>query len=164
MTKKTKVILLLTHIVLLLLGFVAGAFSPFPKLLRENAMMISQGNMISHYAALTDLARSNGDRDAYKKSLFTFLAILDDVNKHPSEFFDTKTTSTDIAFAYEKLSRLERESGNGKTANDYLNKAVHACEQSGLKDCSVEKLSFISKKLEENSMFSPKDKDAKNKH
>jgi len=164
MTKKMKIILILTFIAVFAVGFVVGAFSPFAKLMAKVMKMTSQGSMISHYATLTDVARSHGDRDAYKKSLMSFLAVLNDVNKHPSEFFDTKTTSTDIAFTYERLSRIERELGNDKKADDYMNKAVQACGQSGLKDCSVEKLSSISKKLEENSIFSSKEKDTKAKH
>lgn len=164
MTKKMKIILILANSVVFAVGFVAGAFSPFAKLITEGSKMTTQGDMISHYATLADVARSHGDQDAYKKSLIAFLTILNDVNKRPSELFDTKLTSTDIAFTYERLSRLERESGNEKAADAYLNKAVQACGQSGLKDCSVEKLSSISKKLEENSMYSSKVKESKTKH
>jgi hypothetical protein len=114
----------------------------------------TQGAMISHYSQMTEIARSKGDRDAYKKSLVTFLTILDDVAKKPSELFDTKTTATDTAFTYERLSRLEKEAGNAKTAEDYLKLSVEACGKSVMKDCSPEKISKITKKLDESGLFS----------
>jgi hypothetical protein len=164
MTRKMKILLIFTHLALLFVGVVAGIISPLGKLTREYVMMTSQGNMIGHFAALTDVTRNHGDREAYKKALLVYLSVLDEVNKHPSEFFDTKITSTDKAFVYERLSRLERESGNAKSADDYLNLAVQACGKSGMKDCSVEKLSLISKRMEESSMFSSPKKDTKTEH
>jgi hypothetical protein len=164
MTKKMKFTLLLSHLILLGVGLIVGTFWPLGKLTREYVMMTSQGNMIGHFAALTDVTRSHGDREAYKKSLLAYLSVLDDVNKHPSEFFDTKITSTDKAFVYEKLSRLERESGNATGADDYLNLAVQACRESGMKDCSIEKISLISKKMEGSSMVSSKKEDTKKEH
>ena len=164
MTKKMKVIFLLTHIAALGIGYVLGVFSPGAKYMKEGAMMATQGGMISHYASLVDITRNNGDRDAYKKSLLAFLAVLEEIIKQPSEFFDAKTTSTDKVFVYERLSRLERESGNAKAADDYMNLAVQTCGKSGLKDCSIEKIITLSKKIEESSMISPKSKESSAKH
>jgi len=163
MAKKMKVILLLTHIAVLGIGFVEGIFSPFVKLMREGVMMTTQGGIISHYASLVDVARNEGNRDAYKKSLLAFLAVLEEINKQPSKVFDTKTTSIDKVLVYERLSRLEREAGNSKAADDYMNLAVQTCGKSGLKDCSNEKITTISKKMEEKSMFSPKSKEGSTK-
>lgn len=164
MTKKMKVIFLLTHIAALGIGYVLGVFSPGAKYMKEGAMLATQGGMISHYASLVDVARNNGDRDAYKKSLLAFLAVLEEIIKQPSEFFDAKTTSTDKVFVFERISRLEREVGNAKAADDYMNLAVQACGKSGLKDCSFEKLTELSKKIEESSMFPPKSKEGNTKH
>ena len=164
MTKRMKVILLFTHIAVLGIGFVVGTCSPFAKLMREGVMMTTQGGMISHYASLVDVAREEGSRDAYKKSLLVFLTVLEDINKHPTEFFDEKTTSTDMMLIFERLSRLEREADNVKAADNYMNLAIQTCGKSGIKKCTAEKVSSISKKLEENSMFPPNEKNSGAKH
>jgi len=163
MNRKIKVTLILvaTHTAVLVIGLFAGFNSSVTKNVSEAMQWTSQGAMISHYSQMTDIARSEGDRDAYKKSLIAFSAVLDDVAKKPSVLFDAKTTSTDKTFTYERLSRLEKESGNGKVAEDYLKLAVDACGRSILKDCSVDKITKISKKLESNSMFSGDEKSKK---
>jgi hypothetical protein len=164
MTKKMKMVMVLTHVAVLAVGFMVGVFSSFARYANEGMKMTSQGAMISHYASLVDVAKRHGDQNAYKKSLLAFSSVLDEIIKHPSEFFDAKTTSTDKVFVCERLSRIARETGNTKEADDYMNLAVQTCGQSGLKNCSIEKITMISKKLEENSMFQPKDKDSRIKH
>lgn len=164
MTRKMKVVLIFTHIAVLAVGLVVGFYSSFVKSAQESTKMASQVAMISHYAILVDVARNDGDRDAYKKSLLAFLTVLEEIIKQPSQLFDAKTTFTDEVFVYERLSRLERETVNTKAAEDYLRLAVQTCGKSGLKDCSVEKISTISKKIEESSMIPPKIKENSTKH
>jgi len=161
MNRKIKLTLILvaTHAAVLAVGLVAGFYSSITKNVSEAMQWTSQGAMISHYSQMTEIARSKGDRDSYNKSLVAFLAVLDGVAKKPSVLFDAKTTSTDKAFTYERLSRLEKEAGNAKAAEDYLKLSVEACGRSMLKDCSVENITKISKKLEESSsMFSGEQK------
>lgn len=153
---KMTLILIATHIGVLFVGLVAGFYSSVAISASEPMQWASQGAILSHYSQMTEIARSNGDRTGYKESLLTFLTVLDDVAKRPSKMFDTKTTATDKAFAYERLSRLEKEAGNARAAEDYLKLSVEACGKSLLKDCSPEKISSITKKIDENSMFSAK--------
>ncbi len=156
MTRKMKLILILTHLAVFAAGFVLGVFSSFTRYAKEGMKMTSQGAMISHYGLMVDLQRNEGDRDAYRKALIAYLGVLDDIIKHPSEFFDAKTTSVDKMLIYERLSRLERDAGNVKASDDYMKSALQTCSNTGWKDCSVEKITKISKKLEENSLISPK--------
>ena len=100
--------------------------------------------------------RNEGNRDAYRKSLIAYLDVLDDIIKRPSEFFDAKTSSVDKMLIYERLSRLEREAGNMKAADGYMDSAVQTCGNTGWKDCSIEKITKISSKLEEHGLISPK--------
>jgi hypothetical protein len=151
-----KVVLILTHVVVLAVGFVAGVFSSFARYANEGMKMTSQGAMISHYGLRVDVQRNEGDRDAYRKALIAYLGVLDDIIKHPSEFFDPKTTSVDKMLVYERLSRLEQEDNNTKKADDYKKLAVQTCGNTGWKDCSVDRITRISKKIEENGLISPK--------
>lgn len=156
MTRKAKIVLTITHIVVLAIGIVVGFYSRFAELAGEGMKMTSQGAMISHYGLRVDIQRNEGDRDAYRNALIAYLGVLDDIIKHPSEFFDPKTTSVDKLLVYERLSRLERESNNPKKADEYISLAVQTCGNTGWKDCSIERITKVSKKLEENGMVSPK--------
>src|SRR6266480_2295959 len=143
MTRKMKITLVLSHLGVLAIGLFAGSFSKFAKYAGEGMKMTSQGAMISHYGLLVDIQRNEGDRDAYRKALIPYLGVLDDIIKHPTEFFDAKTTSVDKMLIYERLSRLEREAGNTKAADDYLASAVKTCANTGWKDCSIEKITKV---------------------
>jgi hypothetical protein len=156
MTRKMKVVLIITHVAVLAIGLVAGFYSSFAHYAREGMKMTSQGAMISHYGLRVDIQRNKGDRDAYRNSLIAYLGIMDDILKHPSEFFTAKTTSVDIMLIYERLARLEREAGNAKAADDYMNLAVQTCGNTGWKDCSNEKITRISREIEEKSLIPPK--------
>ena len=57
MTRKMKMILILTHVVVLAVGFVAGVFSSFANFAKEGMMMTSQGAMISHYGLMVDVQK-----------------------------------------------------------------------------------------------------------
>jgi hypothetical protein len=57
---------------------------------------------------------------------------------------------------YERLSRLEKEAGNAKAADDYMNLAIQTCGNTGWKDCSIENITRISRKIEEESLVPPK--------
>jgi len=149
-------VLVLTHVAVLAIGYVAGIYSSFARYAKEGLNMASQGAMISHYGLMVDAQRNEGDRDAYRKALIAYLGILDDIIKHPSEFFQPKTTSVDKMFIYERLSQLEREAGNAKAADDYMHSAIHTCGDTGWKDCSVERITSISRKMEEKSLIPPK--------
>lgn len=165
MTRKMKIVLFFTHVAVLAVGLVAGFYSSFYA--QEGMKMSSQMAMISHYGLRVDVQRNEGDRDAYRKSLITYLGVLDDIFKHPSQIFDAKTTSVDKMLIYERLSRLERESGNVRAADDYMNSAIQTCGNTGWKDCSFEKITNISKKLEEKGLIplkSPKTNDVNAKH
>lgn len=151
MTIRTKVVLTITHIVVLAIGIVVGA-----KLAGEGMKMTSQGAMISHYGLRVDIQRNEGDRDAYRKALIAYLGILDDIIQHPSDFFDPNTTAVDKMFVYERLSRLEKEANNSKKADEYMSLAVQTCGSTGWKDCSIERINKVSKKLEESGLVSPK--------
>ena len=156
MTRKIKVILVFSHIGILGIGLIVGFYSKYAKYAGEGMRMTSQGAMISHYGLRVDIQRNEGDRDAYRKALIAYLGVLDDIIKHPTEFFDAKTTSVDKMLIYERLSRLEREAGNGKAADDYMNSAIQTCGNTGWRDCTTEKISKVSRKLEENGLISPK--------
>jgi hypothetical protein len=154
MTRKMKIVFTLTHLAVLTVGVVLGL--SVDRYAQEGMKMSSQMAMISHYGLRVDIQRNEGDHDAYRKSLITYLGVLDDIFKHPSAIFDAKTTSVDKMLIYERLSRLEREAGNAKTADEYMNSAVQTCSNTGWKDCSIEKITRISKKMEENGLVSPK--------
>jgi hypothetical protein len=156
MTRKIKIVLVFTHLVLLGIGFVAGLYSSFPKYAQESMNISSQMAMISHYSMMVDAQRNEGNRDAYRESLITYLNVMDDIFKHPTKIFDGKTISVDKMLILERLSRLEREAGNAKAADDYMKSEIQSCGNAGWKDCSVEKISDISRKLEEKSMIPPK--------
>jgi hypothetical protein len=156
MTRKLKIVLVFTHLAFLAIGFVAGLYSSFAKYAQESMNMSSQMAMISHYSMMVDAQRNEGDRDAYRKSLITYLNVMDDIFKHPTKIFDVKTTSVDKMLILERLSRLEREAGNAKAADDYMKSAIQSCGNAGWKDCSIEKISDISRKLEEKSLIPPK--------
>lgn len=87
MTKKTKIMLIFSHIAVLSIGFVVGLYSSFTKDAKEVMRMSSQAAMISHYGLLVDTQRNEGDRDAYKKALITYLGVLDETFKHPTALF-----------------------------------------------------------------------------
>jgi hypothetical protein len=61
-----------------------------------------------------------------------------------------------LLLVYERPSRLEREAGDAKSADDYMNSAVQTCGNTRWKDCSFEKINRISRKIEENGLVSPK--------
>ena len=153
MTRRMKVALVFSHVAVLAIGFAAGVFSPIVRVLRDGLLMTSQGAAIAHYAALVDIQRDEGDRDAYRKSLIAFLGVLDDVAKHPSEFFDSKTTATDMMLIYARLSTLEKEAGNAEASDAYAKLAVDTCARTGWKDCSIERIQKISRRMEESSWF-----------
>ncbi len=155
MTRRMKVVLVFSHVSVLAIGFAAGVFSPIVRVLREGLLMTSQGAAIAHYSTLVDIQRNEGDRDAYRKSLIAFLAVLDDVAKHPSEFFDRNTTATDMMLIYARLSTLEKEAGNAVASDAYAKLAVDTCGHTGWKDCSIERIQTISRRMEESSLIKP---------
>ncbi len=156
LTKTMKIVLVFTHLAVLTIGIFAGFYSSFAKYAQESMNMSSQMAMTSHYSLMVDAQRNEGDRDAYRKALITYLNVLDDIFEHPSKIFDAKTTSVDKMLVLERLSRLESQEGNAKAANDYMNSAIKSCGKAGWKDCSFEKISDISRKLEEKSLIPPK--------
>jgi hypothetical protein len=150
-----KVLFVISHVSILAVGFAAGVFSPIARVLREGLLMTSQGVAIAHYATLVDIQRNEGDQDAYRKSLIAFLGVLNDVAKHPSEFFDSKTTSIDMMLTYERLSTLEKEAGNSEASDAYMKLALTTCGRTGWKDCSIARIQRISRKMEESSLIRP---------
>ncbi len=155
MTRRMKVLLVFSHVAILAIGFAAGVFSPMAGVLRQGLLMTSQGAAIAHYATWVDIQRTEGDRDAYRKSLIAYLGVLDDVAKHPSAFFDSKITTFDIVLTYERLSRLEKEAGNADASDAYRKLAVDTCGHTGWKDCSIERIQKISRRMEEGSLIKP---------
>jgi hypothetical protein len=154
MTNKMKIALIFTHLSVLTVGVVLGL--TVDRYAQEGMKMSSQMAMISHYSLMVDAQRNEGDRDAYRKVMITYLNVLDDIFKHPSKISDAKTTSVDKMLILERLSRLESEAGNAKAANDYRNSAIQSCGNAGWKDCSFDRISNISRKLEEKSLIPPK--------
>jgi len=156
MTKKTKIMLIFSHIAILSVGFAVGLYSSFTKDAKEVMRMSSQAAIISHYGLLVDTQRNEGDRDAYKKALLKYLGVLEEIFKQPTALFDAKSTSVDKMLIFERLSRLEREAGNEKASKDYMNSAIQTCGNTGWKDCSMQNISAISRKLEAQGMIPPK--------
>jgi hypothetical protein len=64
--------------------------------------------------------------------------------------------SKDKTLTYERLSRIEKEAGNITKSVEYTKLAIENCGSSGWKDCSIDHIAMISKKLEENTGFKKK--------
>jgi hypothetical protein len=157
---KKKLLLVFTHIIAVVLGAVAVyiwlGFNVGQKMTEANATM-TQGALISRYAAFVNVTRAYGTKEEYKESLLKFLAALDEAAKQPSSLlFDKKTYSKDKTFTYERLSRIEKEAGNITKSVEYTKLAIENCGSSGWKDCSIDHIAMISKKLEENTGFKKK--------
>jgi hypothetical protein len=158
---KKKLLLVFTHILAAVLGgavaiYIWFGFNVYQKITEANATM-TQAALISRYALFTDVMRSNGTKEEYKESLLKYLAALDEAAKQPSSvLFDKKTYARDKTLTYARLSRLEKEAGNITKSVEYIKLATENCGNSGWKDCSVDQIAMISKKLEENTGFKKK--------
>ena len=132
------------------------------RVLKESNAMMTQVAIISRYSLFLDAQRANASPQDYREALKRFLAAVDEAAKQPSSFLDEKVLASDKVLTYERLARLERDACSLKDAEDYMQLAVEACGNTGLKDCSPENISRVSKKLEEYG-FRSKSKDSTNK-
>jgi hypothetical protein len=157
MTKNKKILIFTsTH----LLALVVGAVIVFlwlgieaKKTVTESNAMMTQVAVVSRYAAFVDVQRINGTKEEYKEALMNFLTAIDEAVKQPSSFYDKKMQAGDKTLTYERLSRLEKEAGNLNKADEYINLAKENCNNAGWKDCSIDHIILISKKLEDKSFY-----------
>ncbi len=154
---KKKLVLVFTHIIAVCIG-AAAVFLWFGLNARE---MMQKGNatltqmaLISRYAAFVDVKRTSGTKEEYRESLLKFLTAIDEALKQPSGFYDKKMHSEDKTLTYERLSRLEKEAGNVNKSDEYMKLAIESCNNGGWKDCSADRITRISKELEDKSLIS----------
>ena len=149
---KKTILLALTHFIAL----ICGAAIVFlwlgleaRKSLGESNAMLTQVAVVSRYASFVDVQRTNGTKKEYKEALLNFLTGIDEAAKQPSSFYDSKMYAGDKTLTYERLSRIEKESGNINKSEEYMKRAMENCSRTGWKDCSASNITLISKKLED---------------
>lgn len=156
--KKIRKILLLICSHILVAGLsIYGAYYVFEE---ELVNTINQGNnmlndmaLISRYSAYADMQKHNGDLSSYKESLFLFSEALEESKRIQSPMFSENAYQTDKMLIKLALHKLEKNANNTELAESLLHEAVEHCNSTKMKDCSVEKILFISDKMEKNSMF-----------
>ena len=143
---KKKLLLAFTHIIAVVLGaavvFLWFGFNA-KQMMKEGNAMMTQGALISRYAAFVDVMRTNGTKEEYREALLNFLTGTDEAVKQPSSFYDEKIHARDKTLTYERLSRLEKEAGNIKKSDEYIKLATESCRNSGWKDCSADHITTI---------------------
>jgi hypothetical protein len=151
---KKKLILTFTHIVAVLLGaavVVVWFGLNTKKIITEGNAMMTQMALMSRYSTYVDVMHTNGTKEEYKEALINFLTATDEAVKQPSSFYDKKMQARDKTLIYERLSKLEKEMGNNRKAEEYFKLATENCNNGGFKTCSRDYITIMSRKHEDKS-------------
>jgi len=157
MTKKKKIILLIISHLFVAVTCLGGAAIWFEKravdIISEGSDYLNDALLISRYSALVDTQRTNAYPEGYREALLVFSDVLDQSKEINSMMFSARTYSMDKTLTFERLSRVEKELGNVQKSNEYAQVAKEYCSDTGWKDCSIERITEISTRLEQTSLF-----------
>jgi hypothetical protein len=153
MTKRKKLIIIISVVVMFgitfAVGYFVGWFWGFQRGVRA-------GNLTAELAEFT-LANqhiaeqmANADCLALKESLKEYLVLMERYKDFEHNVILSRTTYYgDKMLTHARLARIERKLGNKKEVENQMKLAVEACKQRGWRDCSEEKIIFFTKKIEE---------------
>src|SRR4030042_6298600 len=111
MKKGTKIILLIvSHILVLIIGFTGALWYVEENLKKANAMMNSS-SIISRYLMLAQAQRALGKDQDYRDSLLIFLKALEEARSPIDPLFDEKSYNTDKTLTLVRLSLVEKKIG-----------------------------------------------------
>jgi len=157
MTQNKKIILLIISHLFVAIICLGGAAIWFEKravdIISDGSDYLNDALLISRYSALVDIQRTNAYPDGYREALLIFSDVLDQSKEINSMMFSERTYNMDKTLTFERLSRVEKELGNVEKSNEYIQVAKEYCSGTGWKDCSIERITEISARLEQSSVF-----------
>src|SRR6266513_2111538 len=110
---------------------------------------LSNARLFSWYSGYAEAQHVYAGDTEYKEALLGFLKLLEEYKDSNDVLYTAKAYSIDKTLTYERLSRLEQKLGNQEKAAEYMKLATSTCAATGWKDCSIEKIQMIAKRLEE---------------
>ncbi len=116
---------------------------------------LSNARLFSWYSGYAEAQHAYAGDAEYKEALLSFLKLLNEYKDSNDILYTPKAHLMDKTLTYERLSRIEQKLGNQEKSAEYMKLAISTCPGTGWKDCSIEKIQMISKRLEESGMFRP---------
>jgi hypothetical protein len=159
MRKPVKIIIFVSsYLLVFALGF-CGALWYFGNSIK-NIAFASNMSILSHYSMLAETEHGLGNDASYRDALLTFLTALDKARTPGDPVFTEKSNQIDKTLTYTRLGLIEKKLGDTGKSQEYFDRATEACNKSGWKDCSMNKLVSVVEKLDKNSVFNqPEEKD-----
>jgi hypothetical protein len=110
---------------------------------------------MSYYLAYVNTQMSEGTDATREEVLHEFLKQNEKRRGHPSALFDIgdRGFAMDAALTYARLAALAQKRGANQEAQQYLVRAASFCPQFGWKECSIEKISYMVKRLDKKGTF-----------
>jgi hypothetical protein len=115
---------------------------------------------IAMFASYVDTQRYEGTPAAYEAVLNDYLHELNSRAMQSSEFVPARIIVVDRALTYARLSEVQNQRGASQESSRSLASAAALCPQLQWKSCSGPEILAMAKRLDEHSIFRPKEGEA----
>lgn len=134
--------------VAIIISFIIGTYVGY--VVSNDQVFAEDVIVMSKQYQFIEIARAEGSDDLYKEALLGFLDLLESLKskRKRSPLFTERVLATDIALTHARLAILSEDNGdiNGKT--NHLNLAESYCPETGIIDCTSEKIVEMVKQLD----------------
>jgi hypothetical protein len=158
MKKASKYCLLIvSYLIIFSFGVMGGGWYSW-KTVKQADALLGHAAILSRYSMHVEMQRAHGSDKDYRDALLAFSEALDLARFPESPLYSDTIYYTDKSLIYVRLSELEDKIGNAEQTEKYMGLAVDYCEKVGWEDCTPERLTWISDRLNAESIFNAADK------
>ena len=138
-----------------LASFAAGIYVGYrvggAQLFAEEAVLMGR------YAVMLELARIEGTDSAYENALNDYLVFLESRQGDWTPMFSEQVHAMESALTYARLSMLAEKRGEPIEVSKLRKLAESHCPETGVRDCSAERISTLAQRLDQNELLTGAD-------